>query len=101
MTDDYSLRVTGPTWQGVVEIDAEVDEDDGWGEDAEASDPEETVEVDASAAVAEHVVELLGNARIDWPACPTHGTQLRTRGGVWTCPGGAHDPAAVGQLGAS
>ena len=101
VSGDYVLRVTGPTWEGVVELDKDVDEDE-YEEIApdQPDQPDAALEVDAVEAVADQVVDLLGNARIDGLSCPTHGTLLETRNGRWTCSEGGHDLARVGQLAA-
>ena len=106
VSDDYVLRVIGPRWEGVVEIDHDVDmdsEDDDQGEDhgtVSPDDPSLDLDADAAEAVIDHVLELLGNAKIAGPACPTHAARLTTRDGVWTCAEGPHDVAQVGQLAA-
>ena len=99
--NDYVMRVIGPRWHGVVEIDSEVDEEIWPGEDGDVDDLDRALEEDAGEVVADQVVELLGNAQIDWPGCPAHRTRLVTSSGVWTCEDGSHDVAEVGQLGAS
>ena len=99
VSDEYVLRVAGPTWEGVTEIDTDVDEDTLSEIDAYPGDLDAPLEDDACDAVAGQIVELLGNARIDWPVCPTHGKPLELDGGDWACPDGPGDRASVGELG--
>ena len=103
VSEDFVLRVIGPRWEGVVEIDKDVDVDDEDDEDDDAVSPDDpTLDLDADAAeaVIDQVLELLGNAKIDGPACPTHDARLATRNGVWICAEGSHDLAQLGQLAA-
>jgi len=98
VSDEYVLRVTGPVWEGVAEIDAEVDEDD----EAEADyslDPDGAIDRDACEAVVDQVVELLGNAQIDWPLCPVDGARMEADSGLWSCASGVH-VMSVGELSA-
>jgi hypothetical protein len=96
VSDEYVLRVIGPRWEGVVEIDQEVDQDE---EDDEVG-PDVDLDADACEAVIDQVLELMGNALIDGPACPDHAAVLVTRDGVWICDDGGHEVAQVGQLAA-
>jgi hypothetical protein len=98
VSEEYVLRVTGPAWEGVVEIDAEVEEDEE--DEAEyALDPDGTIDRDACEAVVDQVVELLGNAQVDWPFCRVHDARMEAETGLWSCAGTDH-VVSVGELGA-
>lgn len=99
VSDELILRVIGPAWDGVAEIDEDVDEDEEFDPDAYPELLADRIDADASTAVVGQVVELLGNTQRDWPVCPTHGAQLEVAGNSWQCSDLDHNPIPIGQLG--